>query len=736
MGEQPRWVVLVQAGGTALLLEVGQAGLPHVVHWGPHWGAASPADLAELVAGTARMDVDNVPDLPLNPGVLPGGWTGWSGRPGLLGHRDGGAAWSPRLRTTAVSFVATPADGGAPTGESAAENLAPGEYCRGSGTLTFTLTDPVAQLAVQLELRLTPVGTVQVRAQLHNEGQDNYHLHELNLALPLPLEVDEVLDFSGHWAKERCPQRRALTIGTHLREHRRGRPGFDATTCLLAGRPGFNFRRGQVYGLHVAAPANSRFYIERLPEGWQVLGGGELLHPGEVTLAPGQSYRGPLLHFTQGQGLDEAAGRFHDWIRSLPTAPGPARPVTLNVWEAVGFDQRLDKLLALADAAHALGVERFVLDDGWFLGRRDDTAGLGDWQVDPIVWPDGLTPLVERVVGHGMEFGLWFEPEMVNPNSQVAREHPDWLLAAHPELPVAWRHQQVLDLTNPQAWNHVHTQMDALLRRYPISYLKWDHNRDTFDAGSQTADRRAVAGEQVRCALRLMDRLRRDHPGLEIESCSSGGGRIDLETITHTQRFWVSDCLDPLERQAMLRWTLQLVPPEFLGSHVASARSHTTGRQHDLAFRALTALWGHLGVEWDLTAASADELAQLADWIAYFKEQRELLLTGRVVRDEVGEGALWLHGVVARDASTARYMVHSPYTGALGLQGRLRLPGLQADTRYRVRPRFVGRAPAGLIPPPWFTTGVTATGAALANVGLTPPSLNPEQAVLLEVERC
>ena len=205
-----------------------------------------------------------------------------------------------------------------------------------------------------------------------------------------------------------------------------------------------------------------------------------------------------------------------------------------------------------------------MLDDGWFVGRRSDNAGLGDWQVDPDLWPDGLHPLVDRVTELGMQFGLWVEPEMINLDSHLARAHPDWVMSTGDRMPISSRQQQVLDLGNPAAYEHILESLDALLSEYRISYLKWDHNRDLIDSGHAPAGHPAVHDQTV-AVYALMDELRRRHPGLEIESCSSGGGRVDLEVLQHTDRVWTSDCIDALERQTIQRYTGLLLPPELIG---------------------------------------------------------------------------------------------------------------------------------------------------------------------------
>ncbi|WP_235472256.1 alpha-galactosidase, partial [Frigoribacterium sp. Leaf44] len=379
-------------------------------------------------------------------------------------------------------------------------------------------------------------------------------------------------------------------------------------------------------------------------------------------------------------------------------------------------------------------------DDGWFRGRRDDHAGLGDWVVDADVWPDGLSPLIDHVTGLGMEFGLWFEPEMVNEDSDLAREHPEWLLQTGDRLPPRSRDQQVLNLGIAGAFEHVLGQMTAILTEYDIAYLKWDHNRDLVDAGTWPTGAAGVH-EQTLAAYRLMDELKARFPGLEIESCSSGGARVDLGVLERTDRVWVSDCIDPLDRQQMNRWTMQLLPPELLGSHIASGVSHSTGRWHELSFRAGTALFGHLGVEWDLARATDAENRDLAAWIALYKEHRQLMHTGDLVRVDEADPSLLVYGSVAADASEALFFLASVGRSDVAPLGRVLLPGLDPERRYRVAPVTVGSPDHGLTPPPWWGTadeggaypGVVLDGRALAVAGVQAPSSFPERVVLLRV---
>ena len=707
--------VSLRGDDVAVLLDLTDSRLPALLHWGADLGDLSEADARALRAAAVPPVAPNQPDVPLRLAILPEHHTGWTGRPGISGSRAG-RGWSPRFTVTEVML----------DGEPAGPGLAAGAAAR------ITAQDEDAGLGLTLDVELAAGGVLRSRATVTNTGPDAYQLDEVVLAYPVPAEAAELLDFGGRWGKERVPQRSGFPLGTHLREGRHGRTGADAATVLHAGTPGFGFADGQVWGVHTGWSGNHLHYAERVVTGERVLGGGELLLPGEVVLAPGESYASPWLFGSYGVGLDAVARRFHRLLRARPSHPDADRPVTLNVWEAVYFDHALEPLLELADLAASVGVERFVLDDGWFGSRRDDTSGLGDWFVSPDVWPDGLHPLVDRVRSLGMQFGLWFEPEMVNLDSDLARAHPDWVMATGGRTPVPSRHQQVLNLGIEACYLHVRDAISALITEYDLDYIKWDHNRDLIDAGTQPAGRPGVHAQTL-ATYRLMDELRAAHPRLEIESCSSGGARVDLGVLQRTDRVWVSDCIDPLDRQQMLRWTTQLLPPELMGSHIASGASHTTGRSHTLNFRAATAVFGHLGIEWDLRAASPEDLAELAAWIGFYRAERGLLLAGDLVRIDHPDASILAGGVVAPDRSRALFshaLVGSPDTS---LPGRLRLPGLDATRRYRVSPVLVGRAPA-LRPAPWWGEDLVLSGAALASAGVVSPLLFPESAILHRVE--
>jgi alpha-galactosidase len=691
-----------RTAGVSVLIECPPDALPAILHWGPDLGVLDDHALACLAADL-RPRPDTTVDVPVPTGLLPEARTGWTGMPGLSGHHQG-QNWSPAF--TRVTYQQT------------------------GQTLVATARDDHARLDLTITIELDRAGLLRARAGLRNQHDLPYTLDALTLAIPVSGNPSDLLDQAGRWAKERIPQRRALTVGTHLRDNRRGRTGPDAATVLLAATADVGFQSGEAWGLHVGFSGNHRHYAERTSTGRTVLGGGELLLPGEVILAPGQTYQSPWVYAAYGRGLDATARRFHEHLRARPAHPTSPRPVVLNTWEAVYFDHDLDRLLDLADRAARVGVERFVLDDGWFNGRRDDRAGLGDWTVDLTVWPHGLAPLVKRVRELDMQFGLWFEPEMINPDSDLARAHPDWILQTGDRLPPLARNQQVLDLTNPDAYVYIRERLLALIGEYDLDFIKWDHNRDLVDAGSPTTDGRASVHAQTHAVYRLLDEIRAEYPGLEIESCSGGGSRVDLGILEHTDRVWASDCIDPAERQQIMRWTGQLLPPELIGSHIGAPRSHTTGRTHNLQFRAATAFFGHYGIEWDLTTLTERELDDLATWIALHKQHRHLLHTGVMVRIDAPD-CVQAHGIVAADASEAIYEIAMMDRPSTWPPGRIRLPGLDPRAVYSVRPLMPVTSHG--TPPTWTTGDLAVPGSALAAAGIAVPPMFPGESVLVHL---
>ncbi len=729
----PSNLLHLRASGVSLIIDVGDGRLPRVLHWGADLGELSDHALEEIALASVEPRVGGEFDSRHALSVLPEHSCGWMHTPGVSGSRAG-RDHSTQFTVSGVQLSA--ADG--------------------TQRLTVTAADAVAALELTVTIELLESGLVRAKAALASTGSGGgapYQVDQLTLLLPVPREATELLDYTGRWIRERTPQRHEFVTGTHLRESRRGKPGHDSAFLIAAGTKGFGFRSGEVWLTHVGWSGNSRHLAERANDGTGVMGGGELLFPGEVILEAGDSYETPWVYYSYSSaGLDTASARIHQWLRSLPRYPRRPRPVLVNTWEAAYFDHDHAALYALADAAAEVGAERFVLDDGWFRHRRSDNAGLGDWYVDEEIYPQGLEPLAEYVRGKGLEFGLWFEPEMINPDSDLARAHPEWIAQPHASdaaprgggrLPLEARRQQVLDLTHPEAYAYIEERLHSLVAALRPAYLKWDHNRDLHEAGNSVTGR-PIGHAQTLAFYRLLDGLQEAFPGLEIESCSGGGARVDLGVLERAQRVWTSDCNDPLERQRMQLHTSLLVPPEMMGAHIGPPRAHTTHRSASLDFRAGTAFWGHLGIEWNVAGEEASDpatRAALTQWVALHKEHRALLHSGIVVRSDLPVGGRVLQGVVATDRSEALYSYAATDSVVEQPTGLLRLEGLHPDRTYRVFPVGpVKLSDAGpRAKPQWWADAengraLELTGRALAVHGVQAPSLDPEEVVLIRAE--
>lgn len=694
--------LLLTTGEVCVVVDAGAGGVPTVLHLGAT-GVATDGLVAD-VAVVPGGEFDEAAPLALVPVAA----SGFAGRPGIEGRRGDGSGH-------ALVF----GDG------RVVEHT--------SRRLRWEGEDARAGVGLAVGIDLDEAGVVTMAAAVTNLGPDVYQLHRVALTLPVPPGADELLRFVGRWAHEFQSVRSPWPHGTVLIENRRGRTSHDNHPTAVAGPAGFGERSGAVLGVHLAWSGNAELRFDRLADGRRLAQVGPLLAPGDADLAPGETWEMPAVVVAWSpDGLGRLSHALHCHLRARPRHPRRPRPVVLNTWEAVYFDHDLDTLRRLVDRAAAVGVERFVLDDGWFRGRSGDRAGLGDWTVDPAAWPDGLHPLVDHVRARGLEFGLWVEPEMVNPDSDLYRAHPDWVLMPDGETALLARNQLVLDLVRPEVADHLFAAIDALVDEYGIDYLKWDANRDVLDADHAG---RAAGHRQVEAVYRLMARLRAAHPDLEIEACASGGARADYGVLAHTDRLWTSDSNDALDRQRIQRGASLLFPLELMGAHIGPPVNPITGRRHSLGFRGATALFGHLGIEWDLSSATDEDLAALAGVIAVYKRYRGLLHTGRLHRLDGDDPGAIATLVVGDGATEALLSVAQLTTPAWSVPGRLRLVGLDPDATYDLqvvpgvgdRPGIMRRAPA------WLDGGLSASGADLMTVGVTLPVLRPETALVIGI---
>ena len=463
---------------------------------------------------------------------------------------------------------------------------------------------------------------------------------------------------------------------------------------------------------------------------------GELLFPGEVQLAAGEAYSSPVLYSGFGaDGFSSLSQQFHTYVRNnvlTHSADSKPRPVHYNTWEGIYFDHDVDTLKALADKVAPLGVERFVLDDGWFKGRRSDKAGLGDWTVDETIYPDGLDPLINHVIDLGMEFGIWFEPEMVNPDSDLYRAHPEWALQTKNNPHVPFRNQLVLDLTNPDVVEYLFKVINDVLTTYPkISYIKWDMNRDVNHPGNIQG--KPAKRVQMPALYALIQRVKDAHPGIEIESCCSGGGRVDLGILQHTDRFWTSDSNDALDRLRIQRGFSYFFPSEVMGAHVGPRDCHITGRNIPIEMRAAVAMFGHMGIEMDPRELTEQETGALKEAIALYKSFRHLTHSGDLFRMD-DDGLNVKFGYVAKDKSEAVFaynsVIETPKTTPL----RFLFGGLDSNKSYRITrvwPEKLKEYSPSILQK---VDGEVFTGEALMKFGLQMPVLFPQTSLLYKLE--
>ena len=435
-----------------------------------------------------------------------------------------------------------------------------------------------------------------------------------------PQTSNEMLDYGGHWGSEFRSQRTPWVTGVHLRESRVGTTSHAHFPGLMIPTAGSSENLGSCYGFHYGWSGGHRMIAEQLQDGRKQIQFGNTENS---ELNPLTSFETAKLYISHsGAGLGGVGRIFRDFVsNSIVDLPiGSIRPVHYNCWEAVYFDHNIEELKEIATLAADIGADRFVLDDGWFKGRNSATSSLGDWYVDEQKYPDGMHPLVKHIHSNGMTFGLWFEPEMVSPDSDLFRSHPEWILGDISQT--LGRAQYVLDISINEVQEYLFERIDSILNEYPIEYIKWDHNRVLpYPDASQT-----------RALYSLLDRIRESHSGLEIETCSSGGGRIDYGILEHTQRVWLSDSNDALERLRIQHEALLWLPIHVTGSHVGPKVCHTSGRELPMSFRAWVAAQRHMGFEMDPKELSTEDKVILKSVTQWWKKNREWMMSANILR--------------------------------------------------------------------------------------------------------
>jgi alpha-galactosidase len=705
--------VRFDAGEMTVIIACEAGAPPRFIYWGARISSSTTADMIRDLSirqGAHGNEDDNIhPSLSLEPGL------GFMGPSGISAHRDG-KDWGSRFTVDQVE--------------------------KSAHAVTIYASDPRTKIDMEYRIGCNPdTGLLSFTTQLTNRGDTPLSIDAMaTICAPLPQHMGDIIGFTGRWGYEFQRQRLSRFSGAYLRENKRGRSSHDSFPGIILCADNAREQSGEAYGMHLAWAGNHRIRVDSISDGRCFASMGALFFPGEIKIAPGAAYESPpILAGYTASGLSALSQQFHSYVRDdilRPAVKQRPRPVHYNSWEAVYFNHDTAQLMAMADKAAAIGVERFVLDDGWFGSRRNDSLGLGDWTVSAEVYPDGLKPLIDHVTGLGMEMGIWFEPEMANPNSDIVRAHPEWVLGIEGIDQISFRKQVALDIARPEVSQYLFDHIDAILKEYDIGYIKWDMNRDISHPGGAGGYARSHA--HVQALYALMARIRAAHPALEIESCASGGGRCDMGILAHTDRIWASDTNDAIDRQAVQRGASYFLPLNIIGAHVGPRKCHVTGRTLSIEMRTATAIMGHMGAEMNLLTEPQSDIAVLKKGIALYKRHRDLLHSGDHVRLDTAD-YLNAFGVVAGDKSEALFSVAYLKSHVATLPPPLQFAGLDAGAVYHLRLIWPHGWKAAVTPSIAerlnLADGTAFTGEALMKAGLQLPLSLPETVLLFHLAR-
>ncbi|WP_153461908.1 MULTISPECIES: alpha-galactosidase [Sediminibacillus] len=561
-------------------------------------------------------------------------------------------------------------------------------------TLKIVLFDKLLQCRLILSYSIYANRKVITRnARFVNLGTEAFFLDSaMSTSIDLPEDQLEMVHLNGAWARETHLETQPLFKGVQSISSSRGASSHIHNPFLALKHKQTTESSGEVYGFSLVYSGNFLGQIEVDTFGvTRVMMG---INPFQFKwkLAPGDIFQTPeCVMVYSDQGLNGMSDTFHALYRER-LARGrwrdKDRPILINNWEATYFDFNEEKVLEIAESAKELGMELFVLDDGWFGSRNDDTSSLGDWFDNKQKLPDGIEGLSKKIDGMGMGFGLWFEPEMVSKGTKLFSEHPDWVLAAPGRRASHGRNQYVLDFSRPEVVDHLYHLMDKVLEKAKISYIKWDMNRYITEAFSSAldADRQGeVMHRYILGVYQLYERLINKYPGILFESCAGGGARFDPGMLYYAPQAWISDNTDAVERLKIQYGASLVYPISALGTHVSAIPNHQVGRNTPLHTRANTAYFGTFGFELDVTNLTSAEKEEVKDQVQFFKEKRSLIRTGRFYRllspFERNETA-WM--VVSPDQSTAMIGYYKVLAKPNEKYNRIKLQGLDPDKQYLI----------------------------------------------------
>jgi len=559
-------------------------------------------------------------------------------------------------------------------------------------TLTVDLVDPLSNLAVQLTYTVyRDFDAITRSARLVNHSAEPLVLHRaLSASVDFSHADFELLHLSGAWARERHIERRPLAPGCQSVESRRGASSHQQNPFVALLEKGATEDHGDVYGFSLVYSGN--FVAQAEVDQFQTTRVSMGINPFDFAwyLEPGESFQTPeVVLVYSAQGLGDMSRTYHRLYRTRlcrGTFRDRARPVLINNWEATYFNFDAEVLERIARTAQALGIELFVLDDGWFGRRNDDRSSLGDWVVNREKLPDGFAGLGERITGTGMQFGLWFEPEMVSPDSDLYRAHPDWCIHVPGRRRTPGRNQLILDFSRAEVCDAVIDMVSQILTDAPITYVKWDMNRHMTEVGSATLPperQRELAHRHILGVYRVMDEITRRFPHVLFESCSGGGGRFDPGILHYMPQTWTSDDTDAVCRLKIQYGTSVVYPASAMGAHVSAVPNHQVGRVTSLEMRGHVAMSGNFGYEMDLSTLSEGEKERVREQVRLYKEIRPLVQQGDMYRLKSpfeGNEAAWMF--VSEDRREAVVFWFRVLAQPNAPLGTLKLKGLDPNLDY------------------------------------------------------
>ena len=565
-------------------------------------------------------------------------------------------------------------------------------------TLIVTLIDNAANIRIKLYYAVFEELDVITRAaEIINAGYEIVWLRKASsICFELPFGKWDMIHFHGRHCMERRPERVPLFHGIHTLASGRGMSSHQHNPFVILCDREATEESGACYGMMLVYSGNHKTEIERDQfDGVRVVMG---VNDDRFRweLVSGSSFFTPEVIMTCASGLTELSHRYHRVIRNNVVRGEyklSHRPILVNNWEATYFDVTEEKVLAIAKKARELGIEMFVLDDGWFTNRNDDNAGLGDWIPDTEKLPNGLGGLISKINDMGLEFGLWIEPEMVNEDSDLYRAHPDWALTAPNRAPMMSRNQLALDLSRREVHEYLFNTISGLLEKYNIKYIKWDFNRslsDVYSHSTPSPRQGEVAHRYYLSLYKLYERLTERFPHVLFEGCAGGGGRFDAGMLYYSPQIWCSDNTDPVARLKIHYGTSFGYPSCTVGSHVSASPNHQTGRNTPLNTRGVVAMSGVLGYELDLTKLTDEECEEIKEQIARYKELEPMIHNGKLYRlSKMSDSThyfAWQYVSTDKSRSLLNIAVTNPLANSAPVH--VNLKGLDEDALYSVNGEF------------------------------------------------